>query len=252
MIRTGRACVHAGLHVRYSPAAMSATVASPPTAASEPLRTGRLAPPAAQVHETPFSFLVATGVLDPDAREALLADFPRYSGAGFFPYEDSDCGPSVRALVAALNRREVADALGAQIGLPQLGSHPTLVTLCRALNSRHGNVHTDSLSKIATALVYLEPEWPNGSAGALRFVARADDVDSLVAPEIPPVFGNFAIFRRADNSFHGHLPFEGQRRVIQVAWLTSEEEKLRKTRRGRFSRFIKRIVGALDRRWGRR
>ena len=40
--------------------------------------------------------------------------------------------------------------------------------------------------------------------------------------------------------------------MIQVAWLTSEEEKLRKTRRGRFSRLVKRIVGALDRRWGRR
>jgi hypothetical protein len=228
------------------------TPATSPSPAAGPLLPARLEPPVAVVHESPFRFLVSSGVLDPAAREALLEDFPRYSGAGFFPYEEADCGPSVRALVAALNRREVADALGAQIGLPQLGAHPTLVTLCRALNSRHGNVHTDSLSKIATALVYLEPEWPHGSAGALRFVARADDVDSLVAPEIAPIYGNFAIFKRADDSFHGHLPFEGQRRVIQVAWLTSEEEKLRKTRRGRFSRFIKRIAGALDRRWGRR
>ncbi|HET7843197.1 MAG TPA: 2OG-Fe(II) oxygenase [Xanthomonadales bacterium] len=231
---------------------MSAPVATPEPAPAAPLKLERLAAPAASVHEAPFRFLVATGVLDPAAREALLADFPKYAGAGFFPYEEADCGPSIRALVAALNRAEVADALGAQLGLPGLGSHPTLVTLCRALNSRHGNVHTDSLSKIATALVYLEPEWRHGSAGALRFVAKADDVDSLVVPEIPPVYGNFAIFRRADNSFHGHLPFEGQRRVIQVAWLTSEEEKLRKTRRGRFSRLIKRIAGALDRRWRRR
>jgi hypothetical protein len=46
------------------------------------------------------------------------------------------------------------------------------------------------------------------------------------------------------------LPFEGERRVIQVAWLTSEEEKLRKTKRGRFSRLVKRLTGFLDRRFG--
>jgi hypothetical protein len=251
MIRTGGVRVHGGDASRAIVRAAMNTATTPPPSVA-PLLPARLVPPAAVVHEAPFRFLVATQMLEPGAREALLDDFPRYAGAGFFPYEDADCGPSVRALVAALNRPEVADALGAQIGLPRLGSHPTLVTLCRSLNSRHGNVHTDSLSKIATALVYLEPEWPHGSAGALRFVARADDVESLVAPEIPPVYGNFAIFRRADNSFHGHRPFEGERRVIQIAWLTSESEKLRKTRRGRFSRLVKRLVGALDRRWGRR
>jgi hypothetical protein len=29
------------------------------------------------------------------------------------------------------------------------------------------------------------------------------------------VFG----FLRADNSWHGHLPFAGERRVVQVAWI---------------------------------
>ena len=42
----------------------------------------------------------------------------------------------------------------------------------------------------------------------------------------------------------------GERRIIQVAWLTSEEEKLRKTQRGATSRLFKKIVGGLDRRFG--
>ena len=46
--------------------------------------------------------------------------------------------------------------------------------------------------------------------------------------------------------------YSGERRVIQVAWLTSDVEKQRKTRRGRFSRFVKWLAGGLDRRWGRR
>ena len=90
----------------------------------------------------------------------------------------------------------------------------------------------------------------DGSAGALRFLKRVDSIDDLVAPEVPPVYGTLVAFKRADNSFHGHLPFEGERRVIQVAWLTSLEEKDRKTRRGRFSRLLKRILGRLDGLWG--
>jgi hypothetical protein len=69
---------------------------------------------------------------------------------------------------------------------------------------------------------------------------------------VKPLYGTLVAFKREDNSFHGHLPFEGERRVIQVAWLTSEDEKLRKTRRGRFSRGLKRLLGAIDRHLGAR
>jgi hypothetical protein len=79
---------------------------------------------------------------------------------------------------------------------------------------------------------------------------RIDNIDDMAAPELKPLYGEFAVFKRCDNSFHGHLPYEGERRVIQVAWLTSEEEKLRKTKRGKFSRAFKKIFGVLDRKLG--
>ena len=62
--------------------------------------------------------------------------------------------------------------------------------------------------------------------------------------------GNLVAFRRSENSYHGHLPYEGERRVIQIAWLTSDEEKLRKARRGRLSRLFKKWFGAIDRHIG--
>jgi len=96
----------------------------------------------------------------------------------------------------------------------------------------------------------LNDSWPETSEGCLRLLRRIDDIDDLLVSEIKPVYGNMVAFKRADNSFHGHLPFEGERRVIQVAWLTSEEEKQRKTRRGRASRFLKWLLGKLDRRHG--
>jgi hypothetical protein len=203
-----------------------------------------------EVRREPFSFLVARGQLPQAAADVLERDFPRYPSAGFFPYQAEDCGPSIVACVDALTSAEFARALGERLGIERLEQYPTLVTICRLLNKRHGTIHTDSRSKVATALLYLQPEWPYGSAGALRFLSRIDSIDAIVAPEVPPVYGNVVAFRRADNSFHGHLPFEGERRVIQVAWLTSREEMERKTRRGRFSRLMKKIAGKLDTWWG--
>ena len=225
--------------------------AVPVSAENEPLLdAARLQRADTVVRQQPFAFLIAQDQLPDAARGDLARDFPRYPSAGFFPHEVNDCGPSVNRLIGDLTSREFADAIGRHLGIPDLGRYPSLVTLCRLLNKRHGTIHTDSRSKVATALLYLEPEWPNGSAGALRFLSRIDSIDAMVAPEVAPVYGTIAAFKRADDSFHGHLPFEGERKVIQVAWLTSLEEMERKTRRGRFSRLLKKIAGRLDAWWG--
>ena len=194
--------------------------------------------------------MIAHGQLPDEARTELERDFPQYASAGFFPYDRADCGPSVNALVDQLTTPQFASAVGRYLGIQNLGQYPTLITLCRALNKRHGTIHTDSKSKVATALLYLNTQWPDTSDGCLRFLNRIDDIDDVIAPELKPLYGEFAVFKRCDNSFHGHLPYEGERRVIQVAWLTSEEEKLRKTKRGKFSRVFKRIFGSLDRKLG--
>jgi hypothetical protein len=204
----------------------------------------------AEVRSAPFPFLVASDQLPPEAARELREDFPKYASAGFFPYEEKDCGPSINRLIGELTQPEVASAVGARLGIDNLGQYPTLVTLCRALNKRHGTIHTDSKSKVATALLYLNESWPDTSDGCFRFLNRIDDIDDLAAPEIKPLYGALAAFRRSDNSFHGHLPYEGERRVIQIAWLTSEEEKARKTQRGRLSRLFKKLFGGLDKKLG--
>ena len=214
------------------------------------LDPARLDRPDTVVLQQPFPFMVAHGQLPDEMRGELDRDFPRYSSAGFFPYDPQDCGPSVNALIENMTGPEFSSAVGRKLGIDNLGQYPTLVTLCRLLNKRHGTIHTDSRSKIATALIYLNPQWPDTSDGCLRFLHRVDDIDSTVAPELIPLYGEFAVFKRCDNSFHGHLPYEGERRVIQVAWLTSEKEKLRKTKRGKFSRMFKKLVGSLDTRLG--
>jgi hypothetical protein len=217
------------------------------TALLDPVRLDR---PDTDIRKEPFPFMIAHGQLPDDARGDLERDFPKYASAGFFPYDPADCGPSVNALVGQMTTPQFASAIGRHLGIENLGQYPTLVTLCRALNKRHGTIHTDSRSKVATALLYLNTQWPDTSDGCLRFLNKIDNIDDMVAPELKPLYGEFAVFKRCDNSFHGHLPYEGERRVIQVAWLTSEEEKLRKTKRGKFSRTFKKLFGVLDRKLG--
>jgi hypothetical protein len=218
-----------------------------PTVLLDPARLDR---PDTTVQQQPFPFMVAHGQLPEETRSELERDFPHYTSAGFFPYDPGDCGPTVNALIANMTAPAFASVIGQRLGIDNLGQYPTLVTLCRLLNKRHGTIHTDSKSKVATALIYLNAQWPDSSDGCLRFLQKIDDIDSMVAPELTPLYGELAVFKRCDNSFHGHLPFEGERRVIQVAWLTSEEEKSRKTKRGKFSRAFKKLFGRLDTKLG--
>jgi hypothetical protein len=206
------------------------------------VRLERFAAPHAIMAHQPFPFLIASGTLADTKRDALRQDFPQYKEAGYLPYSEKECGPAVVELINEATSPQVADTLGDQLGIERLSQYPTMVTICRFLNRRHGSIHADGKAKIATALFYLNDTWEPTSDGCFRFLKGPDDIDDMVAPELKPLYGNFAIFKRTDNSFHGHRPFEGERRVIQIAWVVSEEEKLRKTRTGRISRFLKRVL----------
>lgn len=200
----------------------------------------------------PFPYLIATGVLADEVRAALRSGFPVSPQAGFIPHQPADCGSEINRLVAEITSSEFADALGDRLGVPQMSAFPVLVTICSRLNKRHGTIHTDSRSKIASALLYLNEAWTPGSSGSLRLLAKVDDIESLLTPEIPPLYGTLVAFHRSENSFHGHLPFEGERRVIQFAWLADRDALERKTRRGHMQRLLKRMFGSLDRWFGSR
>jgi len=76
----------------------------------------------------------------------------------------------------------------------------------------------------------------------LRLLRSGTDIDDVVA-EVPPLDGTLVAFRRSDNSWHGHKPFIGERRVIQLNWVTSERIKLYEVLRHRASAWLKRLRG---------
>ncbi|SDK28310.1 2OG-Fe(II) oxygenase family protein [Microbulbifer yueqingensis] len=213
------------------------------TEAGESLRPSALKHPDTLVRSEPFSFMVARNLLSADLMPSLAQDFPRLKAPGYLPYERDQCGDSVNALIDELVSPEFANSIGELLNIDNLAGYPTFVSISRSLKKRHGKIHTDGKSKIATALLYLNEDWAETGQGCLRFLNRIDDFEDTVVPEVKPVYGTLAAFKRADNSFHGHLPFQGERRVIQVAWLVSAEDKLRKAKRGRLSHKLKRLAG---------
>ena len=89
----------------------------------------------------------------------------------------------------------------------------------------------------------MNPAWEE-SGGRLRLLRSGDDLDDVLT-EVPPNEGTLLAFKRADNSWHGHKPFSGQRRAIQFNWVTSEGNRRIAMLRHHLSAPFKRVMGAL-------
>ena len=119
------------------------------------------------VHE-PFHFLIADHVVKDDAAEGIRRDFPRISGTGSFPLSELKYGPAFGGLVEELTAAPFRQVLSARLGTP-LDSYVPIVTVRGKIGRKDGGVHTDSVWKIATVLLYLNDTWEN-TGGRLRLL----------------------------------------------------------------------------------
>ncbi|MEX0697777.1 MAG: 2OG-Fe(II) oxygenase [Dongiaceae bacterium] len=193
---------------------------------------------AAPVTASPFAFIVVPGFVRGDAVAAVAADFPRIAKPGSFPPEELEFGPAFARLLDELRGPEVTACLGEKFAV-DLSGRPTLVTVRGRAAPRDGRIHTDSESKVVTALIYLNPAW-EAPGGRLRLLRSAQDLDDYIV-EVPPDAGTLLAFRRSANSFHGHRPFSGERRSIQVNWMTDAGVARREQARHRLSARLKRL-----------
>ena len=104
-------------------------------------------------------------------------------------------------------------------------------------DGKDGRIHTNSATKLITLLLYMNPSWEK-QAGRLRLLRRADDLEDFVA-EVAPVAGTMVAFRRSANSFHGHHAHIGERRSIQLNWVTDAGVVRRELARHRWSARLK-------------
>ena len=167
----------------------------------------------------PFDHLIVPGFIEPKALANIHADYPCIACPGSFPAAVLRYGPAFRTLLSGLESAPFREAFEEKFGL-ELGGRPTTVTVRGMCGTGDGKIHTDSLSKIITILIYMNSKWEN-PGGRLRLLRSGTDLNDVIV-EVPPVEGTLLAFRRADNSWHGHEPFVGERRVIQFNWLTSQ------------------------------
>jgi hypothetical protein len=186
----------------------------------------------------PFQYLIVPDFVRPEARAAINADFPAIDKPGSFPTCDLSYGPAFAALLASLNGDEFREAFEDKFGIALRG-RPAMVTVRGRCGTRDGHIHTDSVEKLITVLIYLNPHW-QGSGGCLRLLRSADDIDDVIA-EVPPRDGTLVAFRRSDRSFHGHKPFVGPRRVVQFNWVTGRRVQVFETLRHRASAWLKNL-----------
>jgi len=184
----------------------------------------------------PFDHVIVENFLRAEHTPSLVADFPPLGGHGSFPLAVQACGAAFARLAAELEGDDLRRAIEEKFAL-DLDGRPTMITLRGFSDGKDGRIHTDSATKLITLLLYMNPVW-QGEAGRLRLLRGADDLDDCVA-EIPPLAGTMVAFRRGDNSFHGHHPHVGERRSIQLNWVTDARVVRREIGRHRWSARLK-------------
>lgn len=186
----------------------------------------------------PFDFLIVPGFLRNEARDALNKDFPDIAKPGSYPVSEVSFGPNFEALLEEIQGPDFQAAVEEKFGI-DLSGRPTMVTVRGRCQQKDGRIHTDTDTKIITVLIYMNQGWEN-ETGRLRLLRSADDLSDMVT-EVPPEWGTLLAFRRSDNSYHGHKPFVGERRAIQLNWVTEASVVEHELSRHRMSARLKRI-----------
>jgi SM-20-related protein len=195
----------------------------------------------APVTRQPYPFLLNSKFLKSDQVEELRSEFPDIKKPGFLTVDDVEIKGKFKRLIDELEGPELTKALSERFGV-DLSPYPRLTTIRKVSQLKDGRIHTDGPSKVLTLLVYMNDEWQDDGAGRLRVLNGPDDFDDMVT-EVPPTMGTVFAFLRGDNSWHGHKPFAGERRVVQVAWIKDAEELERKKNRNSVAKFFKGIFG---------
>lgn len=186
----------------------------------------------------PYDYLVVPDFVQANRFGAVVADYPSVPGPGSHPLPQLEIGGHFRSLIDELDGAEFRAAIEDRFGV-DLSSRPTMFTVRGECRASDGKIHTDSITKIITVLLYMNESWEK-DGGRLRILRNGSDLGDFVE-EVPPHGGTLLVFRRSENSWHGHEPFQGQRRAIQMNWVTDRSVVLREQGRHRLSASIKKL-----------
>jgi SM-20-related protein len=194
----------------------------------------------ADLRSDPFEYTVVPSFLSTSSLNDILAHYPALKG-GSYPLDSVDVPPAVQALIDEMDGPEFEQAIEKKFDV-SLKGQPKMYSLRGYCRRTDGKMHTDSKDKIITVLLYLNQEWDE-EGGKLRMLRSGTDIDDY-SEEVPPDNGTLLVFRRSDNSWHGHGPFEGKRCSIQMNWMVSEGARGFHKLRHSISAKVKKLMSA--------
>jgi len=193
----------------------------------------------ATLYEEPYPYMTIDNLLQPDTITRIVNDFPAIERRGSFPLSALKYSGYFETLIKELERSELRDVISDRFEL-DLAEKATMITVRGVTNERDGKIHIDSKSKLITVLLYLNPNWEVSKEGCLRVLYNQQDLKHYAA-EVPPIAGRCIIFKVTPNCWHGHEPFIGVRRSLQLNYVTSEEARESHLKRHRISAFFKNL-----------
>jgi SM-20-related protein len=195
----------------------------------------------ANVETSPYHYTIVPGFLSPETVARVNATYPDIKAGGSYPLESLDAGMAIKEVIDELDGPAFQKIIAEKFGV-DLDDKPKMFSLRGYTRAKDGQIHTDSKDKIITVLVYLNENWQQ-PGGRLRILKNGHDVDDFVA-EVPPDNGTLLVFKRSDTSWHGHHPFDGPRRSLQMNWMTSEGSRGWHKIRHSISAAVKKLTAA--------
>lgn len=195
----------------------------------------------AKVETSPYQYTIVPGFLPAQSISKVNATYPDIKAGGSFPIESLDAGMTIKEVIDELDSPEFQKAIEQKFGV-DLTDKPKMYSLRAYTRAKDGQIHTDSKDKIITVLLYLNENWTQ-PGGRLRILKNGHNVDDFAA-EVAPDDGTLLVFKRSDTSWHGHHPFDGPRRSLQMNWMTSEGSRGWHKIRHKISAAVKKLTAA--------
>ena len=192
----------------------------------------------AQVHAKPFPFIVVPNFVNDNQLDEIERDYPVITKPGSFPLESIRGGPGFSNFMHELRQPVFGKIMGGKLGI-NLENRPVTITVRGHARRTDGRIHLDSKSKLVTVLLYMNGKW-EADGGRLRLLNSPDNLDDLVM-EVPPARGTLLAFLNVHNAWHGHKPFQGERRVVQLNWVRNNWVVWRERTRHSVSAFAKKL-----------
>ncbi|MCP1271686.1 2OG-Fe(II) oxygenase family protein [Acetobacter cerevisiae] len=196
----------------------------------------------APVCAEPFPHVVVPHFIRMDDLPRLFASLPDIQSGGSFPPSALTLSPLMQSVVQAMEGPELRRIIAEKFHL-DLDHAPTMLTIRGRTREKDGRIHTDSLAKRVTVLLYLNPaeqeSW-HKQEGCVRLLRGPHDIEDY-AKEVPPVEGTLLIFPNGPTTWHGHRQFVGQRYTIQLNYMTEDARARSELRRHQLSAMAKKI-----------